>query len=71
MGFSAVFLAFLAVVVGGIGSLRGAVAGGLLIGLVESAGLWKISTDWQSSIAFIILFLMIMLRPDGLFGVRR
>jgi branched-chain amino acid transport system permease protein len=71
MGFSAVFLAFLAVVVGGIGSLRGAVAGGLLIGLVESAGLWKISTDWQSSIAFIILFLMIMLRPDGLFGARR
>ncbi|MCI4662998.1 MAG: branched-chain amino acid ABC transporter permease [Neomegalonema sp.] len=71
MGFSAVFLAFLSVVVGGIGSLRGAVAGGFLIGFVESAGLWQISTDWQSSIAFIILFLMLMLRPDGLFGVKR
>lgn len=71
MGFTAVFMGFVAVVVGGIGSLRGAAAGGMLLGLIESVGLWKIPTDWQSSIAFIILFLMIMLRPEGLFGVKR
>ncbi len=71
MGFAAVFMAFVAVVVGGIGSLRGAALGGLLLGVVESVGLWKIPTDWQSSIAFVVLFLTIMLRPDGLFGAKR
>jgi branched-chain amino acid transport system permease protein len=71
MGFAAVFIAFVAVIVGGVGSLRGAVAGGFLLGLVESLGLWQIPTEWQSSIAFMVLYLMIMLRPEGLFGARR
>lgn len=70
MGFAAVFLAFVAVVVGGVGSLKGAAAGGFLLGLVQSLGLWQIPTEWQSSIAFVVLFLMILLRPEGLFGVR-
>lgn len=70
MGFAAVFLAFVAVVVGGVGSLKGAAAGGFLLGLVQSLGLWQIPTEWQNSIAFVVLFLMILLRPEGLFGVR-
>lgn len=70
MGFAAVFMAFVAVIVGGVGSLRGAVAGGFLLGLVQSLGLWQIPTEWQGSIAFVVLYLMIMLRPEGLFGVR-
>ena len=61
-------VAFVAVIVGGVGSLRGAIAGGLALGLVESLGLWKIPTEWQSSIAFIVLFLVVLLRPQGLFG---
>jgi branched-chain amino acid transport system permease protein len=68
MGFFAVFIAFVAVIVGGVGSLRGAIAGGLALGMVESLGLWKIPTEWQSSIAFIVLFLVVLLRPQGLFG---
>lgn len=70
MGFAAVFMGFVAVIVGGVGSLKGAVAGGFLLGLVQSLGLWKIPTEWQGSIAFVVLYLMIMLRPEGLFGVR-
>ena len=65
-----VFMAFVAVIVGGVGSLKGAAAGGFLLGLVQSLGLWQIPTEWQASIAFVILFAMIMLRPEGLFGVR-
>ncbi|MGA0539550.1 branched-chain amino acid ABC transporter permease [Neotabrizicola sp. VNH66] len=71
MGFIAVFMGFVAVIVGGVGSLKGVVAGGFLLGIVESLGLWKISTEWQSSIAFIVLFIMIMLRPQGLFSIAR
>lgn len=71
MGFAAVFMGFVAVIVGGVGSLKGVVAGGFLLGIVESLGLWKIPTEWQSSIAFIVLFIMIMLRPQGLFSIAR
>ncbi|MCP1335316.1 MAG: branched-chain amino acid ABC transporter permease [Alphaproteobacteria bacterium] len=71
MGFAAVFMGFVAVFIGGIGSLKGAAVGGFVLGLVESLGLWQIPTEWQNSIAFVVLFLMIMLRPQGLFGTNR
>lgn len=67
MGFDAVFVAFVAVIVGGVGSLRGAVLGGLLIGLIESIGMIRLSTEWQSTISFIVLFLVLIFRPTGLF----
>jgi len=69
MGFIAVFMAFIAVVVGGIGSIRGAIVGGIALGLVESIGLWQIPTEWQNAISFIVLFLVVLLRPRGLFGM--
>lgn len=71
MGFHAVFMAFVAVIIGGVGSIRGAIAGGLLVGLVESLGLWQIPTEWQGSISFVVLFLMLMVRPEGLYSMAR
>ncbi len=71
MGFIAVFMAFVAVVVGGIGSIRGAVVGGFALGMVESLGLIRIPTEWQASIAFVVLFLILVVRPQGLFGASR
>jgi branched-chain amino acid transport system permease protein len=68
MGFNPVFVAFVVAVVGGLGSIPGAIFGGLLVGLVESLGLWKIPTEWQNSIAFVLLFLVLMVRPQGLFA---
>jgi len=68
MGFIAVFMAFVAVVVGGIGSLAGAIIGGYALGIVENLGMWKIPTEWQSTIAFVLLFLILLFRPSGLFG---
>lgn len=67
MGFNAVFIAFVAVVVGGVGSLPGAVLGGFLLGLLESVGMFGISTEWQSTVAFVVLFLVLVFRPTGLF----
>lgn len=67
MGFNAVFIAFVAVVVGGVGSLPGAVLGGFLLGLVESIGMAGIATEWQSTVAFVVLFLVLVFRPTGLF----
>ncbi|MFZ9677100.1 MAG: branched-chain amino acid ABC transporter permease [Quisquiliibacterium sp.] len=70
MGFLAVFMAFVAVVVGGVGSLKGAVVGGLVLGLIESTGMIRIPTEWQSSVAFVVLFIVLLVRPRGLFGGR-
>ena len=70
MGFLAVFMAFVSVVVGGVGSLRGAVLGGLVLGLIESTGMIRIPTEWQSSVAFVVLFIVLLFRPRGLFGGR-
>jgi branched-chain amino acid transport system permease protein len=68
MGFVAVFMAFVVVIVGGIGSMSGAVIGGFALGMVEGLGMWQIPTEWQSSIAFVVLLLVVLLRPQGLFG---
>lgn len=67
IGFLAVFYAFITVVVGGVGSIWGAALGGLLLGLVESLGMWELPTEWQSTIAFVVLFVVLLWRPTGLF----
>jgi branched-chain amino acid transport system permease protein len=71
MGFYPVFVAFVVAVIGGLGSIPGSIAGGYLVGLVESLGLWKIPTEWQNSIAFVLLFVVLLVRPQGLFAGQR
>ncbi|HLJ65070.1 MAG TPA: branched-chain amino acid ABC transporter permease [Stellaceae bacterium] len=68
MGFTAVFMGFVAVVAGGIGSLRGAVLGGYALGFAESLAGWQIPTQWQGTVAFVVLFLVLLLRPRGFLG---
>jgi branched-chain amino acid transport system permease protein len=58
------------VIVGGIGSFKGAIIGGYAVGIVENLGMWKLPTEWQSTIAFVVLFLILLFRPSGLFGRR-
>jgi branched-chain amino acid transport system permease protein len=62
--------AFTAAVLGGIGNIRGAVLGGLLLGIVESLSIACINTSWTDVIAFIILVLVLLVRPTGLLGER-
>ncbi|MDR6775406.1 branched-chain amino acid ABC transporter permease [Azospirillum palustre] len=69
MGFGAVFVAFVAVIVGGVGSLRGAVVAGFLLAFVQSLGMWQIPTEWQNTIVFVVLFGFLLARPSGI--VRR
>jgi branched-chain amino acid transport system permease protein len=66
MGARPIFIAFVVAVVGGIGSIPGSIIGGFLLGIVESAGLWQIPTQWQNSIAFVLLFVVMLARPAGL-----
>jgi branched-chain amino acid transport system permease protein len=70
MGFLAGLKAFTAAVVGGIGSIPGAMVGGLLIGVVESFAIGYVGGQWSDIVIFGILILFMLLRPNGLFGSR-
>jgi len=58
---------FIAVIIGGMSSGMGTVLGGLLLGLLESLGAGYISASYKDAIAFIILLLILFVRPEGLF----
>jgi branched-chain amino acid transport system permease protein len=68
MGFIPGIKAFTAAVLGGIGNIRGAMLGGLVLGLVENLGVACIGTQWQVVISFVVLVLVLMFRPTGLLG---
>jgi branched-chain amino acid transport system permease protein len=70
IGFLPGIKAFTAAVLGGIGNLRGAMAGGVLLGLVEAYGSAAIGTQWKDIIAFVVLVAVLMFRPTGIFGER-
>ena len=58
------------ILLGGMGSVPGAVIGGLIIGIAESVSTLFLPTDYRDSIAFAIMVLILLARPRGLFGVR-
>jgi branched-chain amino acid transport system permease protein len=70
MGFTAGLKGFTAAVVGGIGNIPGAMLGGLLLGLAESLAVGFISPTYKDLIAFVVLVLVLLVRPTGLLGAR-
>ena len=61
--------AFVVVVIGGLGSVLGAVLGGLVLGVVESLGSYYVSAEYQTAFGFVALVAVLVLRPGGLLGV--
>ncbi len=68
MGYSAGLKAFTAAVLGGIGNLKGAMLGGIVLGLIESLGVTFITPAYRDVLAFAILILVLVFRPTGLLG---
>jgi branched-chain amino acid transport system permease protein len=70
MGFTAILKGIIASIIGGIGSIPGAVLGGFFLGLAENLGIWKISAGWKDAIAFAILIIFLLIRPWGFLGTK-
>jgi branched-chain amino acid transport system permease protein len=68
MGWNYGLKAFTATILGGIGNLPGAMFGGLILGVLEMFGSAYISTAWKDVFVFLILILVLIFRPNGLFG---
>jgi branched-chain amino acid transport system permease protein len=68
MGFLAGMKAFAAAVLGGIGSLPGAMIGGVLIGMIESFWGGYVNAEYKDVAVFCTLMLVLLIRPNGLFG---
>jgi branched-chain amino acid transport system permease protein len=68
MGYLLGIKAFTAAVIGGIGNIRGAMVGGLLLGVLESLSGGFISTQFEDTFVFLVLILVLLVRPQGLFG---
>jgi branched-chain amino acid transport system permease protein len=71
MGFELLLPIFAAVVVGGIGNAYGALAGGVLLGLVIEWSTLFIDARWKTAIGFVVLILVLIIRPQGIFGRAR
>jgi branched-chain amino acid transport system permease protein/neutral amino acid transport system permease protein len=70
VGFRAILSVFAAAVVGGLGSIPGAVVGGLAIGLAEELSLLALPATYKSAVGFLAIVVILTLRPQGLLGAR-
>jgi branched-chain amino acid transport system permease protein len=68
MGLDVLMMGVVAMIVGGTGSVSGTLCGGILLGLAQQFGVWKLGAQWQDAIAFAILLLFLLFRPQGMFG---
>ncbi len=68
VGFLLGVKAFTAAVLGGIGNLRGALLGGLVLGVAENWGSALFGTEWRHVVAFVLLVVILLFRPTGLLG---
>lgn len=70
MGGTIALKAFSSTVIGGFGDVKGAIVGGLLLGVVEAFGGAYVSVPYKDAFGFLLLFLFLLIRPQGIFGER-
>jgi branched-chain amino acid transport system permease protein len=70
MGDLAALKSFAVVIMGGLGNFLGAIVGGLLLGVAESLGAGYISSGYKDAIGFVLIILLLVWRPQGLFGTK-
>ncbi len=70
MGLELLLKGVIAAIVGGMGNVYGAFLGAYLLGFAENFGIWQISGEWKDAIAFVVLIIFLLFRPQGILGRR-
>ena len=70
VGFSFGIRAFVILVLGGLGSVPGAIVGGLIVGIIESVGAQFMPATWTAVIVYVIFLLVLFFKPEGIWGVK-
>jgi branched-chain amino acid transport system permease protein len=68
MGLDLLLPLFAAAILGGIGSVPGAMLAGLIIGISEAVAVNAVGAQWRAAVSFVILVAVLLIRPQGLFG---
>jgi len=68
IGFNYGMKGLIVLIIGGLGSIEGAMIGGIMLGVLEIFTVGYLSSAYRDAIAFAVLFLVLMIRPNGLFG---
>jgi len=71
MGTGLIIKGFTAAIIGGIGNIPGAILGAFLLGFAENFGIWYLPSGYKDAIAFMLLFLFLIFRPNGILGIKR
>jgi len=71
MGTGLIIKGFTAAIIGGIGNVPGAILGAFLLGFAENFGIWYLPSGYKDAIAFILLFVFLLFRPNGILGIKR
>ncbi len=66
MGMNLLLKGTIAAIIGGVGSLYGGFLGAFVLGFAENFGIWKISGEWKDAIAFVVLIVFLLVRPQGI-----
>ena len=69
MGTNLIIKGFTGAVIGGVSSVPGAILGSYLLGLVENIGIWYLPSAYKEAIAFVLLLIFLLCRPQGIFGI--
>jgi branched-subunit amino acid ABC-type transport system permease component len=68
MGIGLLLKGVIASIIGGVGNIYGGVTGAFMLGFVENFGIWKLASEWKDAIAFFVLIIFLLFRPQGLFN---
>ena len=71
MGTSLMIKGFTGSIIGGITSVPSSVLGSYIVGLVENYGIWYLPSGYKDAIAFVLLFIFLLFKPTGLFGINK
>ena len=71
MGTNLIIKGFTGAIIGGVGSVPGAILGAFLLGLVENFGIWYLPSGYKDAIAFVLLFAFLLWKPEGILGIKK